>query len=786
MIFMGANNSNSSSDDIEKKSNKTISGNKNVKANIQPNDNKVDKVVPKSRRSENKKKADQPPKTKTQKSKGMKKQPRRVDTAKPQVAPNPYRKLVSEYQKLPDLFASTNMLTELTHIDYQDNDYMCACYRMSSITPVQQLVLATWHAIVKQCMPHLLNLFKLDLLRYGYDDMCKQGELAYVAVFTKNRLFSSDVKAFYRYAADFCYDNQPSQFSTICRYPKRFCYSDQIPENSLIEFKELQSTLKYPMTCEAIQPVRECEFSFSRKSPFVDSLGNPIVVTYSGHTYPIKPNIKFRESYIRDLLQHECMEFIVDTGLYKLPTKVFDILLSEPLPIPSGSCSDAKTLQQKIKKLRPLNFALHCIASVSVYSCAHRYKLVRRVLSNYEFSEQCCELVCVPKSKDSSRLIAEYPVVAQSIGMVIQRCMMDLIQHPWRGIQIVQTHQRDSAMLAQEGSVNGNYATLDASHGSDLISFDEVAKMLPDGELKWLLTDLIPRYYTSSSIKGRRRMRTYAAAGYANTFNMECIYYLLCDSCALTLAGIQPQENDIIARIVGDDNVVRTDLVDTVIDVFTTLGNKINESKSFTSGSYREACGGEYYMGIDITPIYFPRKRWNFSEDDLLSTKDFTSERPDERVSTFTSAMSLARRLWPYPEAQAIVADFLTVHSDVYFTISNDLQETGLRCPLRLRTSYYVDRYFIPTTKQYLVNQYFSRNTGCIEVIEDRERRYVTPTPRNSVVDSYNEERDKLDEEGIRKYALFEEQLYSQYLAYGPDDSDPILRDLGVTIRRKL
>lgn len=57
-------------------------------------------------------------------------------------------------------------------------------------------------------------------------------------------------------------------------------------------------------------------------------------------------------------------------------------------------------------------------------------------------------------------------------------------------------------------------------------------------------------------------------------------------------------------RIYGDDIIVPVSWVPWVIEVFTYLGLKVNEQKSFWNGQFRESCGLDAYAGDDVTPAY--------------------------------------------------------------------------------------------------------------------------------------------------------------------------------------
>jgi hypothetical protein len=40
------------------------------------------------------------------------------------------------------------------------------------------------------------------------------------------------------------------------------------------------------------------------------------------------------------------------------------------------------------------------------------------------------------------------------------------------------------------------------------------------------------------------------------------------------------------------------------LGILSSLGFKVNQSKTFGSGNFRESCGGEYFKGHDVTPTY--------------------------------------------------------------------------------------------------------------------------------------------------------------------------------------
>lgn len=63
--------------------------------------------------------------------------------------------------------------------------------------------------------------------------------------------------------------------------------------------------------------------------------------------------------------------------------------------------------------------------------------------------------------------------------------------------------------------------------------------------------------------------------------------------------------------VYGDDIICDTKITHVVISILNFLGFKVNTSKSFVGDkAYRESCGKHYFLGEDVTPLYFTVKRF--------------------------------------------------------------------------------------------------------------------------------------------------------------------------------
>jgi hypothetical protein len=99
------------------------------------------------------------------------------------------------------------------------------------------------------------------------------------------------------------------------------------------------------------------------------------------------------------------------------------------------------------------------------------------------------------------------------------------------------------------------------------------------------------------------------------TLVYTCIsqFALMCadDDWDMTRRAIARRAKEI--QVFGDDIIIATRAYGLLVNILTEVGLKVNTSKSFTQGAFREACGMDAYNGDDVTPayvrmLYHPRK----------------------------------------------------------------------------------------------------------------------------------------------------------------------------------
>lgn len=218
--------------------------------------------------------------------------------------------------------------------------------------------------------------------------------------------------------------------------------------------------------------------------------------------------------------------------------------------------------------------------------------------------DRLSEVRFVPKSIHTMRTICMEPV---SLMFFQQACWNNqkkfISDHPYLSKIIKFSDQGQNNWMARVGSRTGYYSTLDLSAASDSVGWDLVKSIFRG-------TVLLREYWTTRSdrtlLTDGRIIHTakFAPMGSAECFPTECIVFAAICELALREKGVRRRE---IYSIYGDDIIIWKDLSSRVIEILHACGFTTNLSKSFTSGFFRESCGGEYWKGDEITPVRIPR-----------------------------------------------------------------------------------------------------------------------------------------------------------------------------------
>lgn len=236
-------------------------------------------------------------------------------------------------------------------------------------------------------------------------------------------------------------------------------------------------------------------------------------------------------------------------------------------------------------------------------------------------------LLCVPKSFDVFRVIApEYVHMVYDAHGMLEALRRATAKGAGRYI-----HEHEAVfnrLVAASSSAGGDLdplrAGIEASEVEDyLIPREDMATIdlhgASDSIAKSLFAAVVPPAYwasiypylswsvTSTDFGTRRTayLWTLLTSGNPLTWYNEGCWFLGLGRLGCRLAGIKNYKRAVFSH--GDDLEVPADAYETVCDVLRLFGHRVNDSKSYAHGKFRESCGGWYYAGWNITPFWWPR-----------------------------------------------------------------------------------------------------------------------------------------------------------------------------------
>ncbi len=239
-------------------------------------------------------------------------------------------------------------------------------------------------------------------------------------------------------------------------------------------------------------------------------------------------------------------------------------------------------------------------------------------------SEVPVKVIAVPKTLKTPRIIAMEPVAMQYAQQAVARELTLLLETDSNmGGQIGFRDAEINRSLAEIGSRDGSFATLDLSEASDRVSNQLVRAIFGTG-------------YTSHAIQacrsqkadvpgfGEIRLAKFASMGSALTFPIEAMVFLTIVYLAIEKVDQRQttpslvREMSGLVRVFGDDIIVPVRYATSVIQELEAYGFKVNTAKSFWTGMFRESCGAEYFAGQDVSVArcrrVFPESRRDAQE----------------------------------------------------------------------------------------------------------------------------------------------------------------------------
>jgi hypothetical protein len=399
------------------------------------------------------------------------------------------------------------------------------------------------------------------------------------------------------------------------------------------------------------------------------------------------------------------------------------------------------------------------------------------------------EVIAVPKSYKASRIIAPEDTYRQAIAKRVEYIFRDFDHKAGERAPIWLEDQTINQRFAEEGSRTGALATLDASHASDMISKVLFRSIFPAR----FISAIEPLLNTHVKVKGKLRlMQMLSTSGHSLTFRLETIVYKAIAQAAAEFVDAVSGSTHAFAWAYGDDVIINSEAAATAVEWYEALGLKINESKSFWSSDhlYRESCGKEYYKGIDVSTVAFPRFPivGSLYPKVTLNTKAYNDEYRGKIDSSLTMLIDLEKKLFPYSKDAAYLVLEVLKAADKRLTTSlpgSDSTDpwgyidTGL--PVSLHA------YDLVRCSMRISWMTIDKRTLCLPIDLPYEEAVRTELERLANLDKFHScpkvryvEPVGTAEDVLRR-AVYDVYRYQHFLQYGPSYDSELDRLLGVS-----
>lgn len=251
------------------------------------------------------------------------------------------------------------------------------------------------------------------------------------------------------------------------------------------------------------------------------------------------------------------------------------------------------------------NYGLAAVGSLSENSASEQNTKFLSVRD-----ELPVRIVFVPKTQTAPRVIAIEPSHVQYAQQALKDHMYEVLESHYltkRSIRFVR--QDVNQRLAHSSSIDKRLATLDLKDASDRVHLGLVQRIFKNSGILEYLED--SRSLHATLPDGTNVvLNKFASMGSALCFPVEaCVFYTLIQAAMHRLDGKIPSSRSIAAYsreidVYGDDIIVPVGYADAVVSYLESYLLKVNVSKSFVKGNFRESCGADFYKGVPVNPVY--------------------------------------------------------------------------------------------------------------------------------------------------------------------------------------
>jgi hypothetical protein len=288
-------------------------------------------------------------------------------------------------------------------------------------------------------------------------------------------------------------------------------------------------------------------------------------------------------------------------------------------------------------------------------------------------------LFFVPKNVEELRTCCTEASVnmllQKAYGAYLERCLKE-------AFNITLDKQPDNnRYLAYKGSVDGSFGTIDLSKASDSISWALCKTALDPRHCRWL--KLFRAEETTLPGGSSIPLRMVSTMGNGFTFPLQTLMFASVVRSVYQLMDLPSSDPAAHFGVFGDDIIVVKDAYHFVVRCLTKLGFRVNESKSFNDGSFRESCGSDWYSGHSVRGVYITS---------LETTSDLYSA--INRLNKWSAHSGV-----PLRRVVTFLRDRLVDNKTLLFVPPSEGDDVGVKVPFDLTSPKVDDNYWFSYKK---------------------------------------------------------------------------------------
>lgn len=215
------------------------------------------------------------------------------------------------------------------------------------------------------------------------------------------------------------------------------------------------------------------------------------------------------------------------------------------------------------------------------------------------------EILFVPKDSRGPRTIVREPRTNLLFQMSFFHWFTRYLQRKTHG-RVNFTSQEVNRGIAKQASIDKKYSTIDLKNASDSVSYKVICTLFRHSPV---IMKFLRDYRTKYVFLGKdnpnpiHRLRKLSGMGAGFTFPMmSFLAHHTLSTDYSKFFGVPYAVASSKIFTFGDDICVPTIYRSRAETALTRVGLVVNQQKSYSSGPFRESCGGDYLHGNDVAP----------------------------------------------------------------------------------------------------------------------------------------------------------------------------------------